>query len=76
MGLYMPIADVIKYEGDNAALVWKHPAEDFNTTSQFIVHESQEAIFLPQRAGGRRQLLSQVRREGEGVRRYAENVQK
>ena len=42
----MPIADVIKYEGDNATLVWKHPSEDFNTTSQLIVHESQEAIFF------------------------------
>jgi membrane protease subunit (stomatin/prohibitin family) len=42
----MPIADVIKYEGDNSALAWKHPTEDFNTTSQLIVHESQEAIFF------------------------------
>jgi membrane protease subunit (stomatin/prohibitin family) len=42
----MPIAEVIKYEGGNAALVWKHPAEDFNTTSQLIVHESQEAVFF------------------------------
>ncbi len=35
---------VIKYEGDNATLVWKHPIEDFNMGSQLIVHESQEAI--------------------------------
>lgn len=35
---------VIKYEGDNDALVWKHPIEDFNMGSQLIVHESQEAI--------------------------------
>ncbi len=42
----MPIADVIKYEGDNSTFVWKHPAEDFNTNSQLIVHESQEAIFF------------------------------
>ena len=39
------IATVIKYEGDNSTFVWKHPCEDFNTTSQLIVHESQEAIF-------------------------------
>lgn len=42
----MPIAEVIKYEGDNSTFVWKHPAEDFNTNSQLIVHESQEAIFF------------------------------
>lgn len=42
----MPIADVIKYEGDNSTFIWKHPREDFNTLSQLIVHESQEAIFF------------------------------
>lgn len=43
----MAILDVIKYEGDNRTFVWKHPAEDFNTNSQLIVHESQEAhLFL------------------------------
>ncbi len=42
----MPIAQVIKYEGDNNTFVWKHPAEDFNTHSQLIVHESQEAVFF------------------------------
>ena len=42
----MPIQQVIKYEGDNSTFVWKHPAEDFNTNSQLIVHESQEAIFF------------------------------
>ena len=42
----MAIAEVIKYEGDNSTFVWKHPAEDFNTNSQLIVHESQEAIFF------------------------------
>lgn len=42
----MAILDVIKYEGDNQTLVWKHPAEDFNTKSQLIVHESQEAVFF------------------------------
>ena len=40
------IADVIKYEGDNSTFIWKHPCEDFNTKSQLIVHESQEAILL------------------------------
>ena len=42
----MALAEVIKYEGDNSTFVWKHPAEDFNTNSQLIVHESQEAIFF------------------------------
>lgn len=40
------IANVIKYEGDNSALIWKHPCEDFNSLTQLIVHESQEAIFF------------------------------
>lgn len=40
------LASVIKYEGDNQTLVWKHPIEDFNLGSQLIVHESQEAIFF------------------------------
>ena len=40
------IADVIKYEGDNSVFIWKHPAEDFNSLTQLIVHESQEAIFF------------------------------
>lgn len=37
---------IIKYEGDNSSFVWKHPCEDFNTTTQLIVHESQEAILF------------------------------
>ena len=41
-----PIADVIKYEGDNSTFIWKHPKEDFNSLTQLIVHESQEAIFF------------------------------
>lgn len=40
------LASVIKYEGGNDTLVWKHPIEDFNLGSQLIVHESQEAIFF------------------------------
>ena len=40
------IADIIKYEGDNSTFIWKHPCEDFNTTTQLIVHESQEAILF------------------------------
>ena len=40
------IIEVIKYEGDNQTFAWKHPAEDFNTSSQLIVHENQEAILF------------------------------
>ena len=42
----MKIVDIIKYEGNNDTFVWKHPAEDFNTMSQLVVHESQEAILF------------------------------
>lgn len=42
----MDIYQVIKYEGDNSTFIWKHPCEDFNTGTQLIVHESQEAIFF------------------------------
>lgn len=42
----MAFIDVIKYEGGNNILVWKHPREDFNTAAQLIVHESQEAIIF------------------------------
>ncbi len=45
-GIDMPIVSVIKYEGDNSTFVWKHPETDFNTGSQLIVHESQEALFM------------------------------
>lgn len=40
------IFDVIKYEGNNDTFIWKHPCEDFNSLTQLIVHESQEAIFM------------------------------
>ena len=40
----MALIDVIKYEGGNNVLVWKHPKEDFNTSAQLIVHEAQEAV--------------------------------
>jgi len=40
------IFQIVKYEGDNSTFVWKSPVEDFNTGTQLIVHESQEAIFF------------------------------
>ena len=42
----LAFSSVIKYEAPGAMLVWKHPTEDFNTGSQLIVHESQEAVFM------------------------------
>lgn len=42
----MALVDIIKYEGDNSTFVWKHPCEDFNSLTQLVVHESQEAIFF------------------------------
>lgn len=42
----MAIAEIIKYEGDNSTFIWKHPSEDFNSMTQLIVHESQEAVFF------------------------------
>ena len=42
----MALINIIKYEGDNNTFVWKHPKTDFNTKSQLIVHENQEAVFF------------------------------
>ena len=42
----MELVSIIKYEGDNNTFIWKHPREDFNTLSQLVVHESQEAILF------------------------------
>ena len=42
----MKVFDIIKYEGENNTLVWKFPGEDFNTLSQLVVHETQEAVFF------------------------------
>ena len=42
----MAILDVIKCESSNKTLVQKFPHEDFNTMSQLIVHESQEALLF------------------------------
>lgn len=38
--------DIIQYEGPNDVFIWKAPQENFNTKTQLIVHESQEAIFF------------------------------
>ncbi len=40
------ICEILKYEGDNTTFIWKHPSEDFNSMTQLIVHESQEAVFF------------------------------
>ena len=42
------ICEILKWDKDdsNTTFIWKHPAEDFNSLTQLIVHESQEAIFF------------------------------
>ena len=40
------LMDIIQYEGPNDVFIWKHTDENFNTRSQLIVLEGQEAIFL------------------------------
>ena len=42
----MAIAEVIKFEGPQDALVWKFPVEDFNASSQLIVDETHEALLV------------------------------
>lgn len=42
----MAISELIKYEGDNSTFIWKYPNEDFNSMTELVVHESQEAIFF------------------------------
>lgn len=40
------IVDIIEYRGPRDVLVWQHDCEDFNTRSQLIVNEGQEAVFV------------------------------
>ncbi len=42
----MKFYSVIKNEGLNRALFWKHEDEDFRTGSQLIVKENEEALFM------------------------------
>lgn len=42
----MAIFEVIKKEKEDNNLVWKYPKTNFNTLSQLVVHESQEALFF------------------------------
>ncbi|MCD7735865.1 MAG: SPFH domain-containing protein [Lachnospiraceae bacterium] len=42
----MAMLDVITYEGNHDVLVYRYPHTEFNTMSQLIVHESQEAVFF------------------------------
>lgn len=42
----MAISEVIKFQGSPDLLVWKHPKEDFNTTSQLIVDPTYEALLV------------------------------
>lgn len=40
------LIDVIKADENNGKIIWKSDIEDFNTGTQLIVHESQEAVFF------------------------------
>ena len=40
----MSLLEVIKYTNNNENLVFRYPVEDFNSISQLIVQQSQEAI--------------------------------
>lgn len=44
--MFEALCKVIKYEGDNSTFIWKFPEEDFNSHTQLIVHDSQEAVFF------------------------------
>lgn len=43
--MHNDLLDVIKFEGDNSNVVHRSVIEDFNSKSQLIVNESQEALF-------------------------------
>ena len=40
------LANIIEYPGGNETFIYRHPLDNFNTGSQLIVRESQEAIFF------------------------------
>ncbi len=42
----MALFKVIKYDGPIGVMAWKFPGTEFNTLSQLIVNESQEAVFF------------------------------
>lgn len=42
----MAVAEVIQYGGSPDTLVWKHPVENMNATSQLVVDETHEALLV------------------------------
>lgn len=42
----MALFDVIQKKKVDDNIIWRYPKVDFNTSSQLIVHEGQEAVFL------------------------------
>ncbi|MBQ9832939.1 MAG: SPFH domain-containing protein [Clostridia bacterium] len=42
----LKIADVIEFKGNPCDFVWKSDCTNFNSLTQLIVHESQEAVFF------------------------------
>jgi len=42
----MALFEIIKKDKDDSNIIWRYPKRDFNTLSQLIVHDSQEALFF------------------------------
>ena len=42
----MALSEVIEFQGSPDLIVWKHPQENFNTTSQLIVDATHEALLV------------------------------
>ena len=42
----MALFSVIQKSKDDGNIIWRYPKTDFNTSSQLIVHEGQEAVFF------------------------------
>lgn len=42
----MTIIDIIKYEGNNKEIVWKHPGEEFSNVSELRVNKNQDALLV------------------------------
>ena len=42
----MALFEIIRKEKEDGNLIWRYPKRNFNTLSQLIVQESQEALFF------------------------------
>ena len=39
-------ASIVQYNNDTSAFIWKHPTEEFSSSTLLIVQENQEAVFF------------------------------